>query len=67
MPTFECPNCQNARRWRNLSTGPDGTQADCKGCGTRVVRLDVTTPYTVNLADTDNTQIGGGKVQRNIF
>lgn len=67
MSQFACPTCHNTRRWRNLSTGPAGTTADCGACGEYVDRPDVTSPVRINMAWTDSMTFGNGMTETNYF
>jgi len=60
-------DCGNVRRWTALSTGPNGTVADCRVCGKHLDKPDVTSPFNINVSNTDNTVIGNDDVQINIY
>ncbi len=63
---FECPQCGNRRRWRNLSTGNKGTTGDCKECGEHVAS-PITSSIAMNMSDTDTTTIGSGQTETNVW
>ncbi len=67
MTQFSCPECGNTRRWRNLHTGPDGTDADCGQCGAYIDRPDVTSRMRINVAHAESMTLGDGMTETNQF
>ncbi len=59
--------CGNSRRWRNVTTGPAGTRADCGTCGTHHNRRDVVSSFQIQVAQTDSMTLGSGLTETNRF